>query len=515
MKVNSGQKVAAGFGLALVFLAALAWFGYFIPRRFIALTEKRRESVQVVEHLAAFLSLMKDVETGQRGYLLTGQEEYLEPYRVAREASRRELSELRVLTAGQTGSAKLLAVLEDLARRKISELERTIALRRGDPEHGLAEALEIVRSGEGKRLMDQIRSAVEEWQAAEAARRDAAAGAADTAARRLLWLSSLLGPVALLLVAGSGWIVLRDLAARGRAEEQVKLLNVELEERVQSRTAELSESNRSLIQRNREVETFVYSVSHDLRSPLVNLQGFGQELRIVGKELRALLEAPEAPESIRSRGLALLDGEMGEAIQFIQSAVMRLSNIIDALLRLSRAGRVVYEWQLVELGPIVQRIVEAQAAVAAEKGAAIEVGPLSPVWGDPTALEQVFANLIGNALNYLDPQRPGWITIGMLETGNGAAGHDLAGMRTIFVKDNGLGIPDDLHNRVFHAFQRLHPESSPGEGIGLTLVGRIVERHGGKIWFESGTGAGTTFFVSIPARSTRASSSDIPLTSRR
>src|SRR6202007_1792993 len=118
-----------------------------------------------------------------------------------------------------------------------------------------------------------------------------------------------------------------------------------------------------------------------------------------------------------------------------------------------------------------------------------------PAWGDPQALEQLFANLVGNAVNYLDPQRPGRIEVGRSD----GPGDDATGLRTYYVKDNGVGIPAAQQAKVFLAFQRLHPEAAPGEGIGLALVRRVAERHGGKVWLASAAGEGSTFFVTLPA----------------
>src|SRR5207253_3279679 len=121
-------------------------------------------------------------------------------------------------------------------------------------------------------------------------------------------------------------------------------------------------------------------------------------------------------------------------------------------------------------------------------------GELPPVFGDPTAVEQIFANLIGNALNYLDARRPGLVEVGSLSS----QGSNGSGRHTFYVKDNGLGIPEAYKGKIFKAFQRVHPGVAKGEGMGLTVVHRMVERLGGKIWFESVEGAGTTFFVTLP-----------------
>lgn len=250
----------------------------------------------------------------------------------------------------------------------------------------------------------------------------------------------------------------------------------------------------TLSQKDRENEMFVYSVSHDLRSPLVNLQGFSQELVLVCQDLRRIIAKDNVPAEVRQRVASLLDSDANESIQFIQTAVRRLATIIDALLRLSRVGRVVYEWQQVDVRATVERVVAALGNTLSQKGARVVVGELSPAWGDPTAIEQIFANLVSNALNYLDPARTGDIEVGCQENGQTENTH------TYFVKDNGLGIEPEHLSKVFLAFQRLHPTVAPGEGIGLPLVRRMVERHGGRIWVESAVGQGSTFFVSLPAQ---------------
>jgi len=263
---------------------------------------------------------------------------------------------------------------------------------------------------------------------------------------------------------------------------------------IERRAAELAHANEELRGKTREIETFVYSVSHDLRSPLVNLQGFSRELERSCRELQKALGAAELPPQLR-RQLDLLDGDMAESIRFIQTAVSRSANIIDALLRLSRAGRVEYQWQQVDVNAVVHRVADAMRGTTAEKGARVTVAVLPPAWGDPTAIEQIFGNLLGNALNYLDPARPGEIEIGARPEPPPEAD---TGATTYWVKDNGLGIPEAYLSKLFVAFQRLHGDVAPGEGIGLALVRRVVERHAGRIWAESQEGLGTTFFLTLP-----------------
>jgi len=235
-------------------------------------------------------------------------------------------------------------------------------------------------------------------------------------------------------------------------------------------------------------------VSHDLRSPLVNLEGFSQELGLVSRDLRALLIGDDVPPDVQRTGLSMLNGSMAESIRFIQTAVRRLSTIIDALLRLSRAGRLEYERQELDATALARRVADSMHATAAARKATIEIGELPRLRGDAAAIEQVFANLIGNALNYLDSARPGRVEVGCLPDTRD-------GLRTCYVRDNGVGIPEDCREKIFQAFHRLHPEAASGEGMGLTIVRRIVERHRGTAWVESQVGVGSTFFVALPASS--------------
>ena len=283
-------------------------------------------------------------------------------------------------------------------------------------------------------------------------------------------------------------IIARDITQRMRAEAELSRLNEELNAR-----------NRELAHKNAEVEAFVYGVSHDLRSPLVNLEGFSEELALVAQDLREMLQSSDMPEEIKQRGLAMVDDDMATSIHFIHGAVGRLSGIIDALLGLSRVGRIEYRWQEVNLDRAVGRVVDAMQGTIDEREAIVVVDDLPPAWGDPTALEQVFANLLGNALKYLKSGRAGVVKIGSEKPNSTGRDDDTPKSRTYYVKDNGAGIPERALDKVFEPFQRVHPELASGQGMGLTLVQRIVERHGGEMWVESTEGEGSTFFVRLPS----------------
>ncbi|WP_322030033.1 sensor histidine kinase [Paraburkholderia sp. J76] len=304
--------------------------------------------------------------------------------------------------------------------------------------------------------------------------------------------------------------VLHETSARLRVAEREQAA---LKAQLQARAADLASANEHLRQESQDNEMFIYSVSHDLRSPLVNLQGFSKELQVSCDDLRAQVDAARLPEHEYREMAEVLDGDVDESLRFLRQAVARAAAIIDALLRLSRSGRLEYRWQRVNVARLVERVLGGIAGERAQ-AARIEVGELPPAWGDPAALEQIFGNLIENALNHLDPARPGRVEIGALAAGGEPAGEPGKGTekaagkaeagesrertRTYFVRDNGVGIAQAYLPKLFRAFQRLHGGESPGQGTGLALAKRIVERHGGRIWVESIEGAGSTFFVALP-----------------
>lgn len=249
---------------------------------------------------------------------------------------------------------------------------------------------------------------------------------------------------------------------------------------------------RSLAERSQENESFIYSVSHDMRSPLVNLRGFSAELGLALEQARDLILTSNDIHEIRRSLSEILEKDTSRSIKYISTAVDRLSTIINSLLQLSRAGRVNYEKKMVETKPIIEKILATLRGSIKEKNVEVSVGPLAVVYGDPTAVEQIFANILSNAIKFVDANRPGKIEVGVrwdLSNSN---------FTTLYFKDNGMGFPETFSKKLFLPFQRYHSVVTEGEGIGLALVHRVVERHQGKIWAESKLDEGTTFFLSLP-----------------
>ena len=239
-----------------------------------------------------------------------------------------------------------------------------------------------------------------------------------------------------------------------------------------------------LAAKNKELETIVYVVSHDLRSPLLNVQGFGSALTRACDEIKQKVPIDGDPDLER-----LLGTEIPRALSFINAGVAKMDGLLNGFLRFSRLGRVALQVQPLRMDKIVQAAVHALKFQTEEAGARIKIGELPDALGDATMVGQVFSNLVDNALKYRDFTRPCQIEIS----------GEVHGSEVVYrVRDNGIGMAPEHQPKVFELFHRLDPKKTVGEGMGLTLAQRILERQGGRIWVESEFGRGATFYVALP-----------------
>lgn len=245
-----------------------------------------------------------------------------------------------------------------------------------------------------------------------------------------------------------------------------------------------------LAQHNREMEMILYVTSHDLRSPLVNLDGFGGILDTSCQKLMEALAAAAIPEATRQRIAVWAADRIPKSVKHILTSTRKMNSLVNGLLQVSRTGRAVLHIQPLDMRALVAAVLHALAYQLQEVKAHVDVQNLPDCAGDACQLNQVLTNLIGNAIKYRDPTRELEITVSGKLEGTEA---------TYCVADNGIGMAPAYHHKIWEMFQRLDPDDGkPGEGIGLTLVRRIVERHGGRCWVESEEGQGSRFYVTCP-----------------
>jgi two-component system, chemotaxis family, sensor kinase Cph1 len=253
--------------------------------------------------------------------------------------------------------------------------------------------------------------------------------------------------------------------------------------------AELLQFAADLAEKNKELETIVYTVSHDLRSPLLNVQGFSRQLIQACAQLQAAVATANGDLVSAASLKGPVTTTIPQALRFISAGVNKMEMLLAGLLRYSRMGRVALTIVPLRMDDLLAEIVAAMKFQIDQAKAEVVVEPLPRCLGDRPQTNQVFSNLLDNALKYRDPARPLRVTVsGSVENG-----------RAVYrVADNGIGIAPTHQAKVFEIFHRLDPEATVGEGLGLTIAQRILERQHGSIRIESQFGIGSTFLISLP-----------------
>ncbi|TAK09708.1 MAG: histidine kinase [Rhizorhabdus sp.] len=294
------------------------------------------------------------------------------------------------------------------------------------------------------------------------------------------------GVLLALVALGSVWVIRRYTGELVVSRAELRNLNENLEEAVAERTVDLQRAND-------EIQRFAYIVSHDLRSPLVNVMGFTAELEAAIAPLQGLIEkVDERDPALVSEEMRLAVGEdLPEAVGFIRTSTQKMDRLINAILRLSREGRRTITPEQLDLGAIAHGVIDGLRHRIDELGVEATVSDQLPdMISDRLAIEQILSNLVENAVKYLKPGRPGEIRI---------SGRREHGRVLLQIADNGRGIDPRDHERVFDLFRRSGEQDQPGEGIGLAHVRALAYRLGGTISVESELGNGATFTVNLPA----------------
>ncbi len=244
-----------------------------------------------------------------------------------------------------------------------------------------------------------------------------------------------------------------------------------------------------LEEKRRELQSVIYIASHDLRTPLVNVQGFSKELNSSIAEIGEILKRDDIPADVRESTRKLFTEDIGESMHYIDKSIVKMESLINGLLHISRLGAAHLNIEELNMNTFMKGIRETFEYRIKESGTSLTIDDLPNCHGDTDQINQVFSNILDNAIKYLSPERPGEISITGWKEGNHAI---------YSIQDNGMGMAPDHQDRIFEIFQRLNENDVEGDGLGLTAVRKILDRHDGRIWVESEEGTGSAFFVVLP-----------------
>jgi signal transduction histidine kinase len=461
-------------GLSLIPLL-LAAFAYFISSQHVKSVAATLDNGRFLLSLDELLSTVQDAETGQRGYLLTGAKNYLEPYLNARRLLDTRLARLAHSAAPTAVDRERLSQLQDAVGRKMIELQAVIDAYNADGDEA---AQAILQTNRGKQQMDRIRVLVGEikHEQTEAYQADFARQAAR---QRYITVTLAIAAIAsLLMMIFAIRVSNLYVRARDQSETQIRLLNEELESRVRERTAELEARTQELeahavklARSNADLAQFASVASHDLQEPLRMVSSYmGMLKRKYGKTL---------------------DENAQTYIQYATNGALRMQTLVNDLLAYSHAGTQAISKQNTPFNRIVEQALENLQVAIKEGGATVTSDHLPSVAVDEVKMTQVIQNLIGNGIKFRKPDVPSEIRI---------SAEKKQGTWVFGVHDNGIGFETKYTDRIFQVFQRLHGVGRyPGNGIGLSICRRIIEHHNGKLWAESTLGEGSTFYFSIPS----------------
>ena len=472
----------------------------FISAGSVHLVNRAREDARWVLHTVEVenqLSLaqlqLHRAESAQRGYLSTLLPDFHTDFEEAASALTPALQRLSQLVSDTPAEKRLVDEMLPLVNQRIEEFRNTIELAL---TQRVDDATRAVREGIGRDAMKHIDDLASQMRTEEDrlfVERTTNADRTQSLAASMTWVGS---GFVVVLAGISILLVRRSARARDDAEALLRDNNLNLEATIDERTADLREAND-------EIQRFAYIVSHDLRSPLVNIMGFTSELEQlhadIFKRIATFARASASPapvvaaetEPVLEAEDKQLAQDFSEALEFIKSSIAKMDRLISAILNLTREGRREFEPVRIDTSELIEGIVTTVAHQAAEAHAQIRVEPLPHIVSDRLALEQIFSNLIDNALKYLKPGVPGDISI---------RGRTKLGFAIFEVADNGRGIDPKDHRRIFDLFRRAGAQDKPGQGIGLAHVRALVRRLGGTMAVSSELHSGSTFTITLPIK---------------
>lgn len=470
-----------GFAILLIIGVASIWL----------VQQSRRDqewvahSLELEGRITQLQFLVQSVEGSQRSYLLTEDKEYKDSFEQALAQIPAAIAEIGGRTTDNPSQQQAIATLQPLLDRLPNFRNAIQKFDAGDR----VGALTVVQTGRGRELTGQIGDILDAMKAEEARLLTARS---DASRNTQFWLVAITiaGLLTIVALAAVGIVMVRRSTRTMLAmQQELARANEGLEGMVAERTAELQEAND-------EVQRYAYIVSHDLRSPLVNIMGFTSELEHLRDGMFERLEAlrgqvPAAAGDSGGPGDSdeVLKADFSEALGFIKTSIDKMDRLIHAILTLARQGRREFKGERLDTTALLQGIADSLAHQAQERDAEIRIGALPPITSDRLALEQIFSNLLDNALKYLRNGVAGEIQVSGRATATGLLYE---------VRDNGRGVDPKDGVRIFELFRRAGVQDRPGEGIGLAHVRALTRRLGGSITMESTLGQGSVFRVTLP-----------------
>jgi signal transduction histidine kinase len=450
-------------------------------------------TVEVENQISTLLLQIRTAESTARGYLLTGEPRFLGEHEAAVATIVPAIDKLAHLAGDNPVQIENSQKLRAPVQARLDEFAKVIDfVKRNDAAGGIA-MLHEASTNDSIQQINEIANAMRTKEDRLFSLRTAAA----ERSQRLASAVTVAGSGLVIMLAGISIILVRRSArARDDAEMLLRDANLNLEATVDERTGDLREANN-------EIQRFAYIVSHDLRSPLVNIMGFTSELEQLRADIfkriailrRAATAVPPLP---LDDGETVVEGEdkqlledFSEALEFIKSSIAKMDRLVSAILNLTREGRREFIPVPIDTRELIEAMVATVAHQAAEAKAEIRIEPLPEITSDRLALEQIFSNLIDNALKYLKPGVPGEISI---------RGRTKLNFAIFEISDNGRGIDPKDHQRIFDLFRRAGTQDKPGQGIGLAHVRALVRRLGGTMSVASELDKGSTFTITLPIR---------------
>jgi signal transduction histidine kinase len=458
-----------GFGLALIVLGGIALLSYRNSQSVAEVAETRQRALTRLDQLQEFLAAALDIETGQRGYIVTGDVKFLAPYHAGMAQLKPQLLRLHTALTQDPRQQAALAALDEAVAQLVRYHREVIAF---EAHHDHDSARNMVATGRGKEIMDGIRELIADLRSEERAQLQQSEWQFQNGfhwSMIIIVVGSVIGLAAVSLAAIA---INRSLRERTRLNEELRHAlseNIQMVDQLRAAGAELTRSNQDL-------EQFAYVASHDLQEPLRKVSSFAQLL------------------AVQYRGK--LDADADEFIGYMVDGALRMQTLIQNLLTFSRLGRKSKPFAPVNGNAVLKQALANLQTAVEESGAVVTSSPLPTVLADEGQLVQLFQNLIANAVKFHGPAKP---LIHIQAEVNGT-------VCTFSVRDNGIGIDPQFAERIFVIFQRLHTrEEYAGTGIGLAICRKIVERHAGRIWMESeppvnGIRSGAVFLFTLPQK---------------